>query len=50
MCGHNNRRLEIYANDERDADNEIATTYYDYMTLYIDSLRVHQDKLRDDIL
>lgn len=44
------RRLEIYANVNRTPDTEIATTYYDYMTLYIDSLRDHQDKLRDDIL
>ncbi|XP_046635903.1 uncharacterized protein LOC124314670 [Daphnia pulicaria] len=44
------RRLEVYANVERTPDNEIATTYYDYMSLYIDSLRMHQDKLRDEIL
>jgi hypothetical protein len=44
------RRLEVYANLERTPDNEIATTYYDYMSLYIDSLRMHQDKLRDEIL
>lgn len=44
------RRLEVYANVERTPDTEIATTYYDYVSLYIDSLRMHQDKLRDEIL
>ena len=44
------RRLEVYANVERTPDTEIATTYYDYMSLYIDSLRMHQDNLRDEIL
>ncbi|KZS08548.1 Uncharacterized protein APZ42_027199 [Daphnia magna] len=44
------RRLEVYSNLQREPDTEIATTYYDYMSLYIDSLRLHQDKLRDEIL
>ncbi|KAI9565481.1 hypothetical protein GHT06_009273 [Daphnia sinensis] len=44
------RRLEIYSNLQREPDTEVATTYYDYMSLYIDSLRLHQDKLRDEIL
>lgn len=44
------RRQEIYANIPRAPDAEAASSYYDYMSVYIDALRTHQYRLRDDIL
>lgn len=44
------RRIEIYSNTQRAPDVEAANSYYDYMSVYIEALRDHQYKLRDDIL